>query len=239
MRDSFVLYTNISEVLEALSMEQRGMLFTAIIEYQKNGEMPEISDPLVKVAFIPVRQSLDINNDKYDSKVEARRQAGIKSGESRRKQNEQEGTKRTSVNFVRTKQTKRTDNDNEYENDNDNEYVNDNEYEKEIEIKNEKKKEINVTNKTHTTRKRVYVDDERLNTAIHNFVDHRQKMRKPMTDYAIQLFIKKLNDLSGSVDGQIRLIDYAISKGWQTVYPINDKPQNKMDAKLAEIDSWV
>lgn len=239
MRDSFVLYTNISEVLEALSMEQRGMLFTAIIEYQKSGEMPEISDPLVKVAFIPVRQSLDINNNKYDSKVEARRQAGIKSGESRRKQNEQEGAKRTNVNFVRTKQTKRTENDNDNENvyENDNENVNVNEYEKQLEIK--KKEKTNITNKTHTTRKRVYVDDERLNTAIHNFVDHRQKMRKPMTDYAIQLFIKKLNDLSGSVDGQIQLIDYAISKGWQTVYPINDKPQNKMDAKLAEIDSWV
>lgn len=237
MRDSFVLYTNISEVLEALSMEQRGMLFTAIIEYQKSGEMPEISDPLVKVAFIPVRQSLDINNDKYDSKVEARRQAGIKSGESRRKQNEQEGTKRTNVNFVRTKQTKRTENDNDNENVYENENVNVNEYEKQLEIK--KKEKTNITNKTHTIRKRVYVDDERLNTAIHNFVDHRQKMRKPMTDYAIQLFIKKLNDLSGSVDGQIQLIDYAISKGWQTVYPINEKPQNKMDAKLAEIDSWV
>lgn len=80
MRDSFVLYTKIDEVLASLTNEQKGILFQIIIDYEKNGNVPEIKDPVVKIAFIPIRQDLDMNNKKWEDEVNARKEAGRKGG---------------------------------------------------------------------------------------------------------------------------------------------------------------
>lgn len=65
-----------------------------------------------------------------------------------------------------------------------------------------------------------------LKEAIESFCDHRKKMRKPMTDYAIDLFRKRLQELAPSnEEKQIELINTAIERGWQTVYlPDEKKP---------------
>lgn len=60
-----------------------------------------------------------------------------------------------------------------------------------------------------------------LDRAIENFKEHRKKLRKPMTDYAVGLLIKKLDKLADTNDEKIALIDYAIDKGWQSVYPMD------------------
>lgn len=74
--------------------------------------------------------------------------------------------------------------------------------------------------------KNIYSDDEHLNIAIKDFIDHRKKMKKPMTDKAIELFIKKLNELAPqNIPEQIRLIEIAIEKGWMSVYPSKEPIQ--------------
>lgn len=70
---------------------------------------------------------------------------------------------------------------------------------------------------------KIYSNNKDLDSAIHDFIDHRKKMRKPMTDKAIELFIKKLQGLDNTEAGQIELINNAIEKGWQSVYPLNNK----------------
>lgn len=83
-----------------------------------------------------------------------------------------------------------------------------------------------------------YSDNKELDTAIKDFIDHRKKMKKPMTDRAIDLFIKKLNGLSTSEGKQILMINTAIERGWLTVYPIKeDRPMERKNSdKLKELE---
>jgi DNA replication protein DnaD len=71
-----------------------------------------------------------------------------------------------------------------------------------------------------------YADDDSLNDAIKDFVDHRKKLKKPMTDRAIELLKNKLENLApADTNKQIQLINTAIEKGWQSVYPEKEKTE--------------
>lgn len=76
-RDSFILYTEIREVIETLTLEQKGTLFQAILDYASGIDI-NISDPIVNIAFIPIKQNLDRNNEKWEQKKIARSEAGKK-----------------------------------------------------------------------------------------------------------------------------------------------------------------
>ena len=63
-----------------------------------------------------------------------------------------------------------------------------------------------------------------LEGAIEEFKAHRKKLGKPMTDRAVQLFRGELEKLAPSDDRKkIALINHAIMKGWQSVYPIDER----------------
>lgn len=88
-----------------------------------------------------------------------------------------------------------------------------------------------------------YVADEELNNAILAFVDFRKKIRKPMTDNAIDLLISKLNKLSPDINTQIEIINQSILNGWQGIFPLNQ--QNAYNSKstniqnrVNKVDSW-
>lgn len=71
------------------------------------------------------------------------------------------------------------------------------------------------------------VSDDEITEAIKRFKEHRKKLKKPMTDYAVELLRRELEKLAPqNTDKQVELIDYAIQRGWQSVYPIesSDKP---------------
>lgn len=81
-RNSFVLFTEIVEVIKELTNEQKGILFQTILDYQL-GIVPKIDDPIVKIAFIPIKQNLDRNNEKWERTRAARSEAGKKGMRSR------------------------------------------------------------------------------------------------------------------------------------------------------------
>lgn len=81
MRDSVIIYTSISEVLDLLTDEQKGQLFQAIIDYQLDREVK--LDGLLKAVFVQVKQQIDMNNEKYETVKEKRSQAGKKGMEKR------------------------------------------------------------------------------------------------------------------------------------------------------------
>lgn len=115
MRDSFVLYTKINEVLQALTLEQRGLLFTAIMDYECSGDMPRIDDAFVKLAFIPIKHDLDATNASYDNKRAKLRENGKLGGRPKKAK----GLSENQMVFSKTKQ-KHNDNDNDNVNVNDN-----------------------------------------------------------------------------------------------------------------------
>ena len=81
-RDSFILYTEINDVVKELEDDQKGKLFQAILDYESTGEVPEM-DTLIKCVFIPIKRDLDENNEKWDQVKKARSEAGKKGMESR------------------------------------------------------------------------------------------------------------------------------------------------------------
>lgn len=79
--------------------------------------------------------------------------------------------------------------------------------------------------KNDKNNKKHYVDDEKLNQVIIDFINHRKKIKSPMTDRAIELFLNRLNKLSDDPAEQIRLIETAIERGWKSVYPSKEPIQ--------------
>lgn len=132
MKDSFIIYTKINEVLKELTDDQKGKLFQAIIDYEMTGEIPAIDDALVKVSFIPVRQDLDVNNEKWEETVKARQEAGRKGGLAKASKAKNSRSKTSKAKNATNKEKQNVANvavyDNEYVNDCDYEYdnVNDN-----------------------------------------------------------------------------------------------------------------
>lgn len=110
MRSSFVLYTKIEEVIKALDDSQTAALFRAIISYEKTGEVPEISDPVVNVAFIPVRQDLDITNERWDIERDRRSEAAKKANNVRWNKGKSDNVRTDPNGSKQTKSDKNGDN---------------------------------------------------------------------------------------------------------------------------------
>lgn len=81
--ESFVLFTKIVEVVRILSNEQKGILFQTILDYQDTGEIPEDLDPVLKVAFLPIKHDMDVCAANREKVIQQRREAGKKSAEKR------------------------------------------------------------------------------------------------------------------------------------------------------------
>lgn len=83
------------------------------------------------------------------------------------------------------------------------------------------------------------MSDPALNAAISDFVEHRKKLRKPMTDRAIQLLIIKLRGMADSVPERIELINTAIEHGWQTVYAPKDPAAEPRGMPASSVDDYL
>lgn len=120
MRDSFIIYTSYKEKYAVLSDEQFGKLFRAILEYQASGEVPQINDGMVSLAFGTIRYDIDRNNENYERVCEKRRLAGAKGGEAKATKSKQMVANGSKCYQKVAKGGKTWHNDNEYDNDNDN-----------------------------------------------------------------------------------------------------------------------
>lgn len=65
----FVVYGDIEESLDELSDEQVAKLFRGMVNYFNTGKEPKFSG-LLKLAFIPIRQQMDRDVDKYEKKCQ-------------------------------------------------------------------------------------------------------------------------------------------------------------------------
>ena len=74
---------------------------------------------------------------------------------------------------------------------------------------------------------KTYTGDARLDSAIDDYIESRKKLKKPMTDRAIELAIKKLDKLSTDVDEKIEIINKSIQCGWTDLYPLKEKKKTE------------
>lgn len=121
-KKSFILYADLINTVNHLSNEQSGELFKHILSYV-NDENPKNDNPIIKIAFEPIKQQLKRDLRKFESVKDKRSKAGKRSAELRLlKKNQQNSTNSTSVKSVQQTSTNSTvnDNDNDNVNDNDN-----------------------------------------------------------------------------------------------------------------------
>jgi len=83
-KKSFVLYSDVQGLINKLPDEVAGRLFKHIFAYV-NDENPISDDILLNVAFEPIKMQLKRDLVKWENQIEQRRQAGIKSAESRKR----------------------------------------------------------------------------------------------------------------------------------------------------------
>lgn len=119
-KNSFVMYTDYMDHVNLLSMEQRGSLFTAIMCYAAENELPEM-DGMTQMAFSFIKSQMDRDMEKYEKMVSKRSEAGKLGGRPSTKANAlSEKAKKANGFSEKQMKAKKADNDNVTDNDTDN-----------------------------------------------------------------------------------------------------------------------
>ncbi|WP_097003906.1 hypothetical protein [Lacrimispora amygdalina] len=75
---------------------------------------------------------------------------------------------------------------------------------------------------------RKYSEDVELNDAILAFIAFRLDIKSAMTDHAIDLMLKKLEEMApGDSPAKIAILNQSIMNGWKGVFPLGDKSVKK------------
>ncbi len=105
-----------------------------------------------------------------------------------------------------------------------------------IEKRNKEIKKKNNNNASVPV-KQYFIDGE-LNRAFADYVEMRNQIKKPMTDRAIDLAIKKLHELaavpfSGTMDNElaVRILNQSVMNSWQGLFPLKGQKENYQAGK--------
>ena len=87
----------------------------------------------------------------------------------------------------------------------------------------------------------VYFPDEpQLEEAFQAFIQMRKKIKAPMTDRAIELAVKKLEELSnGDKVLMVKIIDQSTMNSWKSFYPLKEGKEAKEEKKISIVDEWM
>lgn len=72
-KDSFLFHLENEEDIEDLTLEQKGMLFVAMINFTKDGTEPEFEDPFLRAAWRPIRRRMRADAENYEHTCEVNR----------------------------------------------------------------------------------------------------------------------------------------------------------------------
>jgi hypothetical protein len=139
VKNNFIIYNSFYEPIKSLSDEQLGKLFRAIFNYTINGEVTQDNDILI--AFMFIKNQLDIDNEKYQKICERNKNNGSKGGRPKE-------PKKPSGLIGNPEKPKKPDNDNDNDND--------------IKKENNKKKKFGEF-------KRVLLTEEEYNKLVKDF----------------------------------------------------------------------
>ena len=103
-KKSFILYSDISEIVDELPREVKGDLFQLIIDYV-NDRNPQPTDLLLKTAFAPIKLQLKRDLIKWEEIRSKRSDAGHASAEKKKQQKQQVLTSVKSVQHTSTNST--------------------------------------------------------------------------------------------------------------------------------------
>lgn len=98
------------------------------------------------------------------------------------------------------------------------------------------KKERKSKSKSYDEQIAEYTGNEELQDALKAFLQMRSFIKKPMTEYALKLMLKKLDELGNIDDVKIAILNQSITHNWQGIFPLKDvntkqekQPEKKYD----------
>lgn len=195
MKKSLLLYLDQKEVFDTLSNEQAGILIKAIFQYESDKTMSEL-DHILKIIFIPIRQAIDRNTERYDNVCK-------RNAENIGKRWSKKNTKNTSGKSGKTKNTKlyeaipeNTRNTNRDSNSNSN-------------SDSDNKKEI------------IHVPDF-LKEKWEEWEIFRKEKKKALTPSTVK---KQINFLTIHKDNACDIIDQSILRGWTGLFELSENGQ--------------
>ena len=72
-----------------------------------------------------------------------------------------------------------------------------------------------------------YTDDVELKGTLIEFMKMRQRIRKPMTNYAFELLLKKLDTLASTSKLKVNVLNQSIENSWQSIYEFKGARQRQ------------
>lgn len=101
-KKSVILYTEWAQPLKALSLEDKGRIFDAILSYSETGETPHFDSNAAEMAFSFIRLRIDENAQKWAYVRQKRREAGRRGALVTNSKNQQSQTKAANADFAET-----------------------------------------------------------------------------------------------------------------------------------------
>lgn len=110
--------------------------------------------------------------------------------------------------------------------------------EKELEMLKDNKKERKKKKQAQSYDEQIaeYTQNEELQNALKAFIQMRSFIKKPMTEYALKLMLKKLDELGNNDTTKIAIINQSITHNWQGIFPLKNEytkqekqPEKKYD----------
>ena len=88
------------------------------------------------------------------------------------------------------------------------------------------KKERKRASKSYDEQIEEYTGNEELQNALKAFVQMRSFIKKPMTEYALKLMLKKLDELGNNDTTKTAILNQSITHNWQGIFPLKDEYTN-------------
>lgn len=88
---------------------------------------------------------------------------------------------------------------------------------------NTSKKERKSKSKSYDEQIEEYTQNDDLRTALKAFVQMRSFIKKPMTEYALKLMLKKLDGLAKDDETKTAIVNNAVEHNWQGIYPLKEE----------------
>ena len=109
----------------------------------------------------------------------------------------------------------------------------------ETDIEKETEEELDKIKKKNKKKPAVYYpSDEVLNQAFLDYIDARKKMKKPMTEKAIELAMRELDKLAGTDnDLAIKILNQSVFRGWMGLFPLKEDKQTT-NTSSDYVDMW-
>lgn len=97
-------------------------------------------------------------------------------------------------------------------------------------------------NTNTNTESESYSGNVRVDAALEEYKEFRKQVRRPLTDRAMQLAVKKLDSLAGTdTDAKIAIIEQSIANGWIGLFPLKNESKGGMQTsgRYDDLAEWA